>query len=116
MTIRQGEIGKEIYVGTGFDMSSNTLLELKFVSPDGTVTFTRNSTTDGITAPATPSPDIPGVGILAANEYMLYESQADDFAHESGDWCVEARYTEGSTKYYIGAPGTLVVSDDCVTG
>jgi hypothetical protein len=111
MSVKIGEIGKLIYVGTGFDMSANTELGIKFVSPDETIEFTRLSA-DGVTAPAVPSPSLPTIGILAANEYLLYSTQALDFA-VAGDWCVNAEYTEGATKFYIGDNGTLTVSDVC---
>lgn len=112
MTVRIGEIGKLVYVGTSFDMSSNTALEINFKSPDGTIEFTRTSASDGITAPATPSPSLPNIGILPANEYLLYETQALDFA-SSGDWCLNGVYIEGSTKLYVGDNGTLTVSAVC---
>ncbi len=113
MTIRVGEIGKELYVGTDFDLSSNTELTIKFESPDSETVFERTKTSDGITAPAVDSPSIPGVGILLANTYMLYETQALDFIAGAGEWCISARYTEGSSKFYIGAPATLVISAEC---
>lgn len=112
MTVRIGEIGKLVYVSTGFNMSANTSLAIKFTSPDGSITFTRTSAADGITAPAVPSPSLPTIGILAANEYLLYTTQADDFT-VGGDWCVEGVYYEGVGKLYIGDSGTLTVSEGC---
>ena len=111
MSVKIGEIGKQIFVGTGFDMSNNTELGIKFVSPDESIEFTRLSA-DGVTAPGVPSPDLPNIGVLAANEYLLYETQALDFT-VAGDWCINAEYTEGTTKFFIGDNGTLTISDTC---
>lgn len=111
MTVKIGEVGKKIYIGTGFDMSNNTELGIKFVSPDGSIVFTRLSV-DGVTAPAVPSPSLPTIGILLANEYLLYSTQALDFT-VIGDWCVNAEYTEGATKFFIGDNGILAIIDTC---
>lgn len=111
MSVKIGEVGKLIYVGTGFDMSANTELGIRFVSPTDSIDFTRLSA-DGVTAPAVPSPSLPDIGVLAANEYLLYATQAIDFT-VAGDWCVNAQYTESTTKFYIGDNGTLTVEDPC---
>lgn len=110
MTIRIGDIGKTLYVGTGFDMSLNSDLEIRFKSPAG-VEFTRTSS-DGITAPATPSPNLPDVGILAANEYLQYTTLAGDFT-ETGDYCVIGVYVEGALITYLGTPAILTISAAC---
>jgi hypothetical protein len=114
MSVKIGEIGKIIYVYTnGFDLSANTELGIKFTPPtDGDQTeFTRTSA-DGVTAPVVPSPTLPNLGILPANEYFQYSTQAADFT-DVGDWCVNGEYTEGATKFYIGDDGTLTVEDVC---
>lgn len=111
MTIRPGEIGKELYVGTGFDLSSNTELTLNFKLTDRNISFSRNSA-DGVTAPGIDSPDLPDVGILPANTYMLYITQANDFAFR-GAWCVNAQYEDATSVLFIGDNATLTVSAAC---
>ena len=112
MSVKIGEIGKEIYVYTnGFDLSANTELGIKFVSPDESIEFTRLSA-DGVTAPAVPSPSLPDLGVLPANEYFQYSTQALDFT-VAGDWCVNGEYTESTTKFYVGDNGSLTIEDVC---
>lgn len=121
MTIIQGDIGRPIYVPTTFDLSSNTELEIKFTSPDGTVKFTKNKTVDGVSAPAVDSPALPANtntgfsgGVFPANTYMLYTTVGGEFSHESGLWPLCTAYTD-ATKYYQSDPpdGLLEVNEAC---
>ena len=117
MTIKLGDIGRDIYVATSFDLSANTELEIKFTL--GTNTFTKN-TSDGVTAPAVPSPTLPFTdnfpgGILAADTYMLYTTIAGDFATGgAGDWTVCCAYTDATPKYFQGDDGILTIDDECI--
>ena len=109
--IHVGEVGKEIYVGTGFDLSSNTELTMNFKFTNGNQEFSRDSA-DGVTAPAVPSPDLPDVGILAADTYLLYLTQADDFTL-SGNWCVASQYEDATPVLFKGDEAELLVLDSC---
>lgn len=112
MSVKIGEIGKVIIISSvGFDLSANTELGIKFTSPDGSITFTRTSA-DGVTAPAVPSPSVPDIGVVPANEYWQYSTQAADFTVD-GDWCIAGEYTDVTPIFYIGDNGTLTVSDVC---
>lgn len=110
MTIRVEEVGKELYVPTSFDLSSNTSVEINFTSPDESIKFTRIATAPGVN-----SPNLDGFGVLAANTYLLYLTQANDFTlGGAGAWCIEAVYNDTVTpKLFIGGPGTLVIADKC---
>lgn len=114
MSIKVGEIGKSLYVGTTFDLNAApfTALKLKFTSPDGNTTFERDDTTDGITAPAVDSPAQDNVGVLPANTYMLYKTQANDFA-VAGNWKVCAEYQDAAPSLFFGDDATIVVEKAC---
>lgn len=113
MTIKVGEVGKSLYVGTGFDLNAApfTQIALKFTSPDGVTTFTRTDA-DGITAPAVDSPALDNTGVLPANTYMLYLTQAIDFA-VSGDWQVCAEYQDAVPSIFFGDDTTLTIGEAC---
>ena len=81
-----GTYGNSIYIGTAFDLSQNTQLEIEAKSPNGaTKTFT------GVTAPGVDSPNIPDVGIFPANTYGLYNTLEGDF-DVSGTWRLNIVY------------------------
>lgn len=118
MSIKVGDIGRPIYVATNYDLSSNTALTLKFTAPNGEV-FTR--TNPDVTAPGIDSPALPpnednsfSGGVLPANTYMLYSSQAGDFdSGGSGTWTVCGSYTDATPKFYQGDDGALFISEGC---
>jgi hypothetical protein len=110
MTVRVGEIGAEINVGTTLDLSANTELRLKFTSPDGSIEFER--TNPDVTAPGVDSPSLPNVGILPANTYMAYATDASDFA-VAGDWTVCAVYADATPKLRFGQKTILSVLEGC---
>lgn len=113
MSIKVGEIGRDIYVGTSFDLSANTELTIKFTSPSGTIIVTKTSA-DGVTAPAVDSPALPGVGVFPANTYMLYTTQAGDFDSGGvGDWTVCTVYDDATPKKYFGDDTTLTIEEAC---
>lgn len=110
MTIRKGEIGKLIYVNTTFDLSGNTDVQINFTSPDKKTKFTRSS--PDVTAPNVDSPNIPGIGVLPANTYLLYPTQELDF-EQVGNWCIQAIYIDSTPKKYIGNEGLITIEDNC---
>ena len=104
-----GTYGNSIYLGSGsFDLSQNTSLEIQATSPSGTPkTFT------GVTAPGVPSPDIPDVGVLPANQYGLYNTLEDDF-NEAGNWDLKLVYLNSNAtppQRFIGGCLTYTVED-----
>lgn len=110
MTIRIGEIGKLIYINTTFNLSGNTNLQINFTSPDKTIKFTRSS--PDVSAPNVDSPNIPGIGVLSANTYLLYPTKELDF-EQVGNWCVQAVYIDATPKKYIGNEGLITIEDNC---
>lgn len=116
--IKNGEVGRDLYVGTTFDLSSNTELTIRFTSPDGTIKFDK-TTADGITAPASPSPALPesgdfSGGILPANTYMLYTTDGTEFTlGGDGNWNICTNYQDGTPKSFDGDDTTLVISPAC---
>lgn len=116
MSIKVGEVGKSLYVGTTFDVNAAPFSELtlNFVSPDGSITFSR-TTADGITAPAVASPALDSTGVLPANTYLLYLTQASDFI-TSGEWTVQAQYEDSAPSLFLGCVATLTIlpaGDSC---
>lgn len=114
MTIKVGEVGKSLYVGTTFDLNAApfTELKLKFTSPDGDISFSRTDSANGITAPVVDSPALPNVGVLPANTYMLYKTQAIDFA-VSGDWKVCAEYQDAEPSLFFGDDTAVTIGESC---
>jgi hypothetical protein len=118
MTIKVGEVGRDLYVGTTFDLSSNTELIIRFTSPDGAVKFNKD-TSDGVTAPATPSPSLPASGdfsggVLPADTYMLYTTDGTEFTTGgAGNWTICANYQDATPKSFDGDDTTLVIGEAC---
>lgn len=119
MSLTVGEVGKDFYVATGFDMSANTDLEIVFIKPDGT-TITK-SKTGGEVALGIVDGTFPGVGAVLANEYMIYVTEAGflDQAADSTDedpWKAFGRYTNDATtpdQIYIGLCIPFTVLAQC---
>jgi len=76
MSFSVGSSGDPFVYGTGIDISSNTSLDITMHKPDGT---TLDIDSSRISAPAVPSANIPGIGILPANTYMEFTVIASDF-------------------------------------
>ncbi len=113
MSVKVGEVGKSIYVGTTFDLNAApfTELTLNFTSPDGTITFSR-TTADGITAPAVDSPALETTGVLPANTYALYLTQASDFT-VAGNWNICLTYEDALPSLFYGDDAVLPVEEGC---
>lgn len=109
MTIKAGEIGRNLYVGTQFDLSSNTGLKIKATSPTGVV---KEFTDPDVTAPGVDSPSLPDVGALPANTYMLYVTTGTDF-DEEGDWTICTQYDDATPKTFFGDDTTLTIGEAC---
>jgi len=117
MTIRDGEIGRDYFVSTTFDLSAFTELTIRFTSPDGTISFSK-TTADGVSAPAVPSPAIPDLGILPASTYMKYTTDGTEFIAGGtpggkGDWTVCTEYQDATPKLFYGDDTTLIVGESC---
>ena len=111
--LKEGEVGKGIYVSAGYDLNDApfTELTLTFRYPATNTSFTRN-TADGVTAPAVDSPNIPGVGVLPANTYALYTTQAtDDFT--AGEWTCCLAYEDAAPTLLYGDDGAFTVGESC---
>lgn len=107
MTLRVGEIGKILRVNTNYNLSANTELTLEFTKPDGTV-VTKTKTLDGVSAPGIDVTDPITGDVFLANEYMQYSFASGDL-DQSGQWYVEAKYTDATPKFFIGAPAQFAV-------
>ncbi len=119
MTVKIGEIGKTIFIGTGDDLDLNdapfTVISLKFTSPDGLTTFTRSNPpliSEVVAAPAVASPSLENVGILPANKYITYLTQAADF-NAVGQWTVCSGYQDAAPSLFSGDDTTITVEEAC---
>ena len=114
MSLNVGESGKLFGYNTNFDLSSNTLLELKLTNPNGVETAISSGR---ITAPATN-------GIFSengvdttylANEYMQFTTISTDF-NISGRWSICGIYTNTATdpdQVYHGDSVSFTVETAC---
>ena len=109
MTIKVGESGKTFRVNAGFDLSSNTSLDLIFTKPDGTeVTITDAR----VSAPAVNVTD-DDLGALTASEYFEFSTLSTDF-DVAGVWRVYGKYTNTVTdpgQVYIGNETGFIVTE-----
>ena len=112
MSIKVGEVGRDLYIATDFDLSGNTDLKIKFTSPDEATVV--EVTNPAVTAPAVPSPDLPLIGILAANTYMKYTTDGTEFtAGGDGTWTVCVTYEDATPKKFFGDDGPLLIGEAC---
>jgi len=109
MTIKATEVGREIFIGTSFNLSAETALKVKLTDPNGVQT---EITDPRVTAPAVPSPDTPEQGVLAANTYMTFTTLATDFPIP-GVWTVCVVYTDATPKEFHGSDTTFTVDKSC---
>jgi hypothetical protein len=118
VSIKVGEIGRDLYVGTSFDLSSNTELIINFTSPDGSVSFSK-AKADGVTAPAVDSPALPSSGdfsggVLPANTYMMYTTDGTEFVDGGhGGWEICTTYQDATPKRFYGDDTTLLIAEAC---
>ena len=105
--LKVGEFGKILQMGTSFDMSSNTALNIIFTKPDQTQLTVTNP---GVTAPAVQvTVDVNGVPTtFEANEYFQYAFVTGDL-DQAGTWIANGVYIEGSTKRFCGDPFVFTV-------
>lgn len=108
MGIKATEVGKQFNYGTFIDLSGNTQLSLKFVSPTGQITIL---TKPRVSAPAVPVTD-PIEGTFPADTYMQITTEATDFT-EVGEWTVCGIYEDGSPKIFYGDDATFTVEEAC---
>lgn len=113
MGLKVGESGKLFGYNTNFDLSSNTLLELKITDPGGVETIILSNR---ITAPATNGTFSENNvdTTYNANEYMQFTTLATDFTI-AGKWQIEGRYTNTATnpdQIYHASPVSFTVSED----
>jgi len=106
MAIKVGEVGKIFNYNTFFDLSSFTLLTLKFTSPSGIVLTLTSA--DRVSAPAVDASD----PFIDANTYMQITSVATDFT-EDGIWTVCGIYEDATPKKFDGDDATFPIGPPC---
>lgn len=114
MSLNVGESGKLFGYNTNFDLSPNTLLELKITDPNGVETAINSSR---ITAPASSAAfDENGKDVTyLANEYMQFTTTTLDFT-VGGTWSICGTYTNTATdpdQIYHGDTVFFPVGNDC---
>jgi hypothetical protein len=115
MTLKEGEIGKILRVstmstdlatgllipGTGFDLSGNSELTLKFTILV-TDTIVEKVKADGVSAPAVDIDD-PDLGPLLADQYYEYPIESGFLAvGTAGPWVVNGIYDDATPKRFCG--------------
>lgn len=112
MTMKLGEMGKRIVVATGFDMSSNTSLQMRFKSPTGissTATATLGSTSLDVTY------EDGSTATLTANQWMYWDVADTTTIDVAGTWQVEGIYHNTSATpddLHIGGTATFTVLEN----
>jgi hypothetical protein len=109
MSMKIGETGVTFRANAGFDMSSNTELEIVFLKPDNTEVV--KASADGVTLGTVAVTD-DDLGALTANEYVEYETE--DIFDTAGTWRAYVRYTNTASTpddYFIGNTATFEVKD-----
>ncbi len=111
MTIKATEVGKLFNYSTGFDLSGNTELELKFTSPAGTET-SLTKTGGRVSAPAVTITDS-DLGTIPASTYMQITTNATDFTEDGSTWNVCCIYTDATPKVFHGDDAGFTVEEAC---
>jgi hypothetical protein len=109
-----GEKGKTVYVGTDFDISSATNIEIHFSAPAGGLSFVNSVSVSALGANFTTT----ACGVLSANKAAVYVLNSGDFSGSvSGDpsgtwkgWLVcdfgaATRLISSSFKFKVDNPG-----------
>jgi len=107
--LKVGEVGKVIQMGSGgFDLSTNTDLQIQFTKPDKTQLIVTIS--DGVTAPAVQTiVDVNSVSTtFEANEYWEYPFAPGDL-DQSGTWVANGIYIDATPKDFCGDPFVFTV-------
>ena len=91
MSIAAKEVGKLFELGTFFDLSAETSMEIDLKDPNGAITTISDAR---ITAPAVASGDYP------ANTYMQFSTIDSDFPIH-GTWEVLGVYADGTPKEFF---------------
>lgn len=114
MSLNVGESGKLFGYNTNFDLSSNTLLELKLTNPSGVETVIASNR---ITAPASDGVfNENGVDkTYLANEYMQFTTEVSDF-NIDGVWSICGIYKNTATdpdQIYHGKSVSFKIEKSC---
>ena len=110
MSIKEGEIGKLLILGSGgFDLSGNTELKVILVKPDGTVIEKLKA--DGVSAPSVPiTVDVDGVETtFLADEYWQYPTEAGVMVPAGTGWKTHGEYVDGTPKSFCGDESNFTV-------
>lgn len=91
VNLKVGEIGRIFRYATGYDMSSETEITIKFVKPDATTVS--KVTADGITLKNALTD--PTLGALSSNEFADYVIESGVF-DQAGAWSAQLTYTDGT--------------------
>lgn len=112
MAVKEGEIGKLLIVGAGFDLSGNSDLRVVLTKPDSTE-VTKTSV-DGVTAPAVPiTVDVDGVSTtFAANEYFQYPTESGVMTPAGTGWKIRGEYVDATPKDLCG-DNTVFTVEPC---
>ena len=108
MTVTATEVGRTIRIGTRYDLSSFSDLELMITAPDLSSETLKNSVATRVTAPSVQVSDAT-VGTLPADTYMEMVTDATDFT-QTGDYSITPVYVDATPKRLYGETVTLTVS------
>jgi len=110
MSIKEGEVGKLLILGSGgFDLSGNSELKVILVKPDGTVIEKLKA--DGVSAPnVNITVDVDGVSTtFLANEYWQYPTEAGVMTPSGTTWKTHGEYVDLTPKDFCGDETTFTV-------
>lgn len=123
MSIKYGEVGKTIYIGTNFDLNEAPYTELTIKFTLAGESFTRN-TSDGVVAPNEASPLVDGVS-FPASKYVAYTLKSADWVAPAGfgslrgvdagfdTWTVCVTYEDAAPTKLFGDHGTFNLYAGC---
>lgn len=104
------EYGNVFAFSTGFDMSSQTSLSIKFWKPSNPWSAATDAT-PSLTKAATlgTAPLVTDLGTFAANRYVKYTFLTGDVS-EAGEWSARVVYGDAANQHLISDVGTFTVS------
>ncbi len=91
VNLKVGEFGRIFRYATGYDMSSETEITIRFVKPDASEVS--KVTADGIVLAGGITD--PTLGALSANEYADYTIESG-VIDQAGAWTAQLTYTDGT--------------------